>query len=391
MKRSSILSLAFFIVLISIAQQVWAPPVRPPGRPSRRGSRQLDLKNPQWVQRVPLHVPQDPCAQLNTSDGFVEMDLPWSVTPSEEFGADVSIQPCKDAPATIVEVRMEQTSDTLYDPRVFSLKPGEHQLVKIKVLKSEGGLAQIIATPQRPWLPESVSLDVGFSAILRPRVDETIEAGSIQPVSLDLVDADGQPVSIGAPLSVRVATEKSQLRSNATSVWSDELEFQLQRGATSTPSFQLKAPNSAPDRDVLASVVSLNGSYALRDQKFPITIVPQWWLQLAVGILGGLLHAVSKMISDYSKAKRRAKFAKLTVVKLVTGVVAGCVAYLLASWNVVGIRIDTTSLRAFAVLGFLLSYVGVDAVIRRLVPERDNLRESSQNDEPPLKPSSVRR
>src|SRR5688572_24867092 len=48
----------------------------------------------------------DPCAQLNTRSGFVEMDLPWSVAPNEEFTADVSIQPCKDTPLAIVEVRM---------------------------------------------------------------------------------------------------------------------------------------------------------------------------------------------------------------------------------------------------------------------------------------------
>lgn len=323
---------------------------------------------------------EDPCAGSITRTGFVEIDMPWTVTVGQEVTADVSIQGCKDASTLPVEVRMEQTSDTVYEPRVFSLKPDEHQLVKIKVLRAEGGLAEIIATPRRPWLPESVSLNVGFTALLKARIDDTIEAGIVRPASFDFVDSNGKPVAIGAPVSIRVSTVKARVRASDKGEWTQEIVIPLRRGATGTPSIQIKAPGSAPDRDEVAAVVLLNDAHVLRDQKFSYTVVPQWWLQLAVGILGGLLHAVSKTLIDYSNNRRRTRFTRVAILKLLTGVVAGCVAYLLASWNVLGIRIDTTSLRAFALLGFLLSYVGVDSVVRRLVPDQGSSRAENLGD-----------
>jgi len=310
----------------------------------------------------------DPCASLNSQLGFVAIDLPEGVNQNEPFVADVSLQPCRNAPKTPVAVRMEQTSDTEYNPRIMWLEPGDHRLVTITIKKSEGGLAQIIATPERSWLPLYASLNVGFSAVLRPRMEETMEAGAMQPVSLDFVDSNGRPVSLGAPVTVTLAVQKALIRPTAKSPWSETLTLYLEKGITSTPSVQLKAQAAAPDRALLAAVVKLNGDLILRDQKFSLTIIPQWWLQLLVGIFGGLLHATSKTLVDYSQARRRPRFIRLATVKLLTGALAGCFAYLLASWNVLGIRIDTTSLRAFALMGFLFSYIGIDAIVGRFLP-----------------------
>jgi hypothetical protein len=377
-------SLAYSLLLE--AQHPAPQPTLPPPPPSslefgreleeyrrRILQRELDDKNltPERVREL-QRLLEDPCAGSITRTGFVEIDMPWTVMVGQEVTADVSIQGCKDASTLPVEIRMEQTSDTVYEPRIFSMKPSEHQLVKIKVLRAEGGLAEIIATPRRPWLPQSVSLNTGFTAVLKARIDDTIEAGSVRPASFDFVDSNGKPVAIGAPVYVRIITVKAHVRTSDKEDWAQEIVISLRRGATGTPSFQIRAAHFAPDRDEVGAVVLLNNSHVLRDQKFSFIVVPQWWLQLAVGILGGLLHAVSKTVIDYSKNKRRAKFARIAILKLLTGVVAGCVAYLLASWNVLGIRIDTTSLRAFALLGFLLSYVGVDSVVRRLVPDQSS-------------------
>ncbi len=326
---------------------------------------------PQPVLVPDLTPPLAPCPLLKTGPGFVAIDLPWAAEVDRPFTADVSLEACgepKPAPGEHVEVRMEQTSDTEYSPRVFTLLPGSHQAVTITVKKSQGGLAQVIASAP-PWQPVYASLDVGFAASLRPRLDDTIEAGSEQVAAFDFVDSNGHPVVLGAPVSLHLEAEKGLLGAGADPRWSKAITLSLRRGATTTPPFRLRAGASAPDRGLLAAAVMMNETRVLRDQQFAFTIVPQWWLQLLVGVLGGLLHATSQTLIDYSRLRRRVRLVRSAVLKLLTGALAGSFAYLLASWNILGIRVDTTSLRAFALLGFLFSYLGVDAVVRRLLPE----------------------
>lgn len=327
----------------------------------------------------------DFCTLLETEPGYVQLDMPWTVDLNQPFKADVWLEACQKQVQGRVEIRMEQTSDADYEPRVFTLQPGAHQTVMITIKRSPGGLAEVIATPPRPWLPAHVSLSVGFAATLRPSMDDAIEAGSVQAVSLDFVDSHGSQVSLGAPVTVQVAAEKGLLRAGMDSPWLNRIALALKKGATSTPTFEMRGNAVAPDRGVLEVVATMNNGFILRDQKFSFTIVPQWWLQLVVGILGGLLHASSQTLANYSRASRRPRFVRLAAVKLLTGAVAGSIAYLLASWNVLGIRVDTTSLRAFALLGFLFSYLGVDAVVRRLLPA-GNGRALDRAREPAAKP-----
>jgi len=375
--RASVVRTILLTIVVLTATSAIAPPLGPPHFPPEYIPRReviapfqvtpLEHLSPIDIQRYLL----DPCAKLNTKYGFVEVDLPLTVMINQPFKADVVVQPCTNAPRTPIEVRMEQTGDVQYEPRVFTVMPGNHQTVEIKILKAPGGLAEIIAVPARPWLPAYISINAGFEAALKAQMDETAEAGSVQAVSIHFVDSDGMPVAVGAPVAVAVSAEKAMLRANSAVSWSQELSFMVGKGGTSTPSFEVKFAASAPDRAVLSALVKINETLTIRDQKFSITLVPPWWLQMLVGILGGLLHATTKLMTGFSHFKRGTRFVRVACLKLFTGGFAGCLAYLLASWNILGIRVDTTSLRAFAVLGFLFSYLGVDAVMKRLVPSED--------------------
>src|SRR5882672_10808853 len=64
----------------------------------------------------------DPCPHLSSQRGFVGIDLPWTVNLNQPFKADLSLQPCEDVPPTPIEIRMEQTDDTDYDPRILMLE-----------------------------------------------------------------------------------------------------------------------------------------------------------------------------------------------------------------------------------------------------------------------------
>jgi len=52
---------------------------------------------------------------------------------------------------------------------------------------------------------------------------------------------------------------------------------------------------------------------------------------------------------------------------IASGSVAGALAYFLSNFDVLGIAVDTSSLRGFVILGFLFSYVGVDLILKTLV------------------------
>jgi hypothetical protein len=46
------------------------------------------------------------------------------------------------------------------------------------------------------------------------------------------------------------------------------------------------------------------------------------------------------------------------------GALAGAIAYLLANYEVLGFKADTTQLRGFLILGFLFAYVGIDTILK---------------------------
>jgi len=47
---------------------------------------------------------------------------------------------------------------------------------------------------------------------------------------------------------------------------------------------------------------------------------------------------------------------------------AGGLAFVLSDLNLIGIKIDTSSLRGFVILGFLFSYVGIDLILKTVAP-----------------------
>ena len=92
-------------------------------------------------------------------------------------------------------------------------------------------------------------------------------------------------------------------------------------------------------------------------------------------MLGGLLHTLYTFVFDSERSYLRR--GRLVASRVATGVLAGLLAYLLAAWNVLGIQVDTTSLRAYAIMGFLFSYVGVDALVKKILPGEHEHTETS--------------
>ena len=95
-------------------------------------------------------------------------------------------------------------------------------------------------------------------------------------------------------------------------------------------------------------------------------------IMAAVGGLLWSLYSVAKDFKTIATGPRRRIVAQFALT-LFGGLFAGSFAYLLASWDVLGIRVDTSSLRGFVFFGFLVAYVGVDSLMKGIsskVPER---------------------
>ena len=85
-----------------------------------------------------------------------------------------------------------------------------------------------------------------------------------------------------------------------------------------------------------------------------------------MAILGGVLHGSYKLLKDSPNRKGSVpRFLLNTgLPQVLTGAFAGMLAYLLVNWGILGIKVDTTTLQGFVILGFLFSYVGIDLILK---------------------------
>ncbi|HEY6097816.1 MAG TPA: hypothetical protein VIW03_00205, partial [Anaeromyxobacter sp.] len=174
-------------------------------------------------------------AQCGVHGGHISADLPFNTTLDKTFGIDVSLEACPGHENDAVEVRMEQTTNVSYEPRVFKLKPGEWQTVDTRVLRASGGLAQVVISTAASWAPPLVvTLDAGFaSSNVKANLEPTLESRVVYPVALSFVDEQDRPVSLGGPVTVQLVASKAQLREVGRADWSSRVEYPLESGANS--------------------------------------------------------------------------------------------------------------------------------------------------------------
>ena len=107
-------------------------------------------------------------------------------------------------------------------------------------------------------------------------------------------------------------------------------------------------------------------SQVLFDHVLPFEIVPPIWVRIGITILGALIYSMYAMSRTYSGRL----FSELSKA-LGSGTFAGVLAWALADWNVLGIRIDTSHLTGYFVLGLVTSYAGVEPILARLIARNE--------------------
>jgi len=296
--------------------------------------------------------------------GWIQVDTPLRIDPTHPFKFDIWLSPIKAGTYHSVEVAMEQTDKMSYEPRNLVLRPGKKTTIQARVVKSSSGLAEVIASTGTPeWITLAVTLDAGFRFKLRPLInagaegENKLESGRPSSLRLAFIDSNGAESAVDAPFRLIVHSSNASLRFE-DSGWRRSLGFDIVRNATSTPLLEVQPDSWSSGSAAIHAEGRIQNDYVIFTSEIPLRVVSPWWLQLFLAVLGGTLYGVYQ---SYGTNVRTGRFAKISA-----GAFAGLLSYLLASWNLLGIQMDTTSPRAFVVLGFLFAYVGLDALLLKL-------------------------
>ena len=314
---------------------------------------------------IPAPSPTPPPQTL----GKLAINYPTKVVAGQPFVFFVWLQPRDANFSGKVKVFTENTAALQYEFEEFELEPNMRQKVTATIRTAESGLARLHCYAHG-WDPIDQTIDTGFSAKLKTNLGEAIESRTVKSLALSFVDRDGNPIKLDAPATLWLRGSKVKFLSLNPVGWTDVVAFQLGPGSSKL-AVDIKPTTFSADTGLITAVLNTPQG-ALYDDNIYVSIAPPWYAPLTMAILGGLLYSAAQFLRRLaSKRKPMLRSVLLSgILSLVAGALAGVVAYLLATWNVLGIRIDPNSLKGFVVLGFLFSYLGIDAVMRLVTTKK---------------------
>ncbi len=283
----------------------------------------------------------------SSAAGTLFVDLPWKAEQNKPFRMDV-----------------------WYVPKV-------RQKATVTVTKSPSGLAEIIVTSEC-CDDISMSVDTGFKGRLKWKTPPALESRTIHPATIEIVDSQDRPLQLDAPIHLRLSSSNAQMQAQ-NGKWVDTLEFVLRDGESSTPTFLLRpTPFDASTGGIQVTGFLNDESYTVLKSNLDFDVTPPWWLRLSMAAFGGLLFSAYRTFRGGREWTTRRVLSPLGV-----GLLAGGFAYIIADWDVLGIKTDTTHLRAFVVLGLVVSYVGIEpllaAITKRLKVSGDDQKKRSRD------------
>lgn len=302
--------------------------------------------------------------------GSLTTELPVEVEKNKQFDFEVRLSPASGDFKDSVTVNMQQNPNIVYDPRSFTLTPGQTQKVTATVNKSASGLAWIFASASN-WKPISRSIVVGGSGVrLNLILGQPVESRRARNFSVGFVDEAGTPVNLEAEgiLSLEASLGSNLVfYSEQTKQWTNEIYVVVEKGNDESRPLQLRATSWVADTGKVLISLKTPENNKVRTASFTIDIVPPWWLLMGNGMLGGLLYSLVQYLRNILGSTRKrsvAAWLRQISLAMLLGIVPGALAYLFAAWNILGIKADTTSLKGFFILGFLFAYIGMDVVLK---------------------------
>jgi len=318
----------------------------------------------------------------------ISMDAPSRITPSRPFDLRVtySVTLNRDGQpfdARVMRVFTDNTADMHYKPREFVLPPNTSTIVSAVADRTQSGLAQVLIAGDH-YHNVQLTLDEGFRGRVDWHNEEPLESGTGHWRMLNFVDNQDRPIALDAPIVLRLTTGNARIRPREVLPWSDRFDIVVPKGATDAGPFEMEPTPMAGAEGTLEvrGYLDESATEALFDRVLTFDILPPMWIRLGVTILGALVYSIYGLSRSVQRSLHRDLIQTLT-----SAAFAGVLAWALADWNVLGIRIDSARLTGYFVLGLVTSYAGVEPVLTRLVQRRERRREQleepdiSQNDE----------
>jgi hypothetical protein len=366
------------------AEKITAPELPPERSPNPASPRETEstpdgrlhsnTSSRRRLKRSPLAKspakPQERQESSGQDIGYITADFTFNPDLYTPFNIDVFLQPYDPSFSGSANVYMEETNKVLYEPREFTLATGQRQTVKATVVKSKSGLGEIMATADR-WKTLREPIYLGFRGkITAKSLEQPLRSGEVKSVSLEFVDDSGRPTPLDASVTLILRSTKTSIRIGPSGEWSDHLDLTIERGTTAILPFELKPTTWWADEGLLSVEVKLRDNFVAFNQNLTFPILLRWYLQLMMAILGASLYSWYKGFAHMTSSSGSWIRKTLSVLGfgLIGGASAGGLAFLLASWNIIGIKVDTTSPLGFVILGVLFSYIGVDLILKKALP-----------------------
>jgi hypothetical protein len=294
------------------------------------------------------------------SVGDIQMTLKMrKVRINEPFSIVVWFEPSEKNFSESVEIFMDETDGNIkYVPNSFTLKPYERKNVEARVIQFE---------------PRYVTIDTGFSAKFKAaNLDKPIESGSTRSIVLEFVNNEGKFIYLDAPIKVTLQSSNTKFYKQSDGSWVDKIEFDIREGQRCTPAIQIQPKSWSMDAGMITAEAGINRDnvalgQVVSNQNISFVILPPWWLSLLMALIGGVLHGMYQATREIFALKKPPSEQLFKIGwRIPCGALAGVLSYLFVDWDIIGIKIDTTSLKGFVILGFLFSYVGIDLVLKNI-------------------------
>jgi hypothetical protein len=352
--------------------------------------------------------PQAPVETLEKTE--IQIDMPWRAEPNREYQLHLLYHVApneKDSRRSKnhISVQTDDNGQIEYATRQLDLereKPTDLQIVKMH--ETPSGLAWIrINTNDLP--PDinyaMLSIDLGFHGQVSWQDKTPLESWRTTSVPLQFLDTAGKPLPMNAPIIVDATASNARIRfcdrsgeyhdvaaaktpaATSKSEWSDFATTGVTIGQSEIGTLEIQPRLFGSGRGVLHVRGYINDRTQLVfDTMEPFEILPPWWIRLGIAILGALTYALYQAVRNATAGQR---LLRLLGAAMPTAVLAGVLAWVLSDLNLLGIRADTTRLTGYFVLGLLVAYGGVDALLRRL--GRPQEKEETPKNEPAAEPA----
>jgi hypothetical protein len=293
------------------------------------------------------------------------IDAPSRVAPHKTFKLRVSYSVMPDPKGQpgekrIMHISADRSADVVYNPYEFDLMPNGFTFIDVTVNPTVSGLAEILLASSH-YHNVHLSVNTGFRGHVKWRANQSLESGTSHYDTINFVDDLDRPLSLDAPITLRLVGGNAKIRKFGGSAWSDHIDLPIPIGASDAGLLEIEPTTLVARHGSLEARGFLNDeNEVLFDQLFTFEIEPPVWVRLGMTIAGALLYTL------YALSRTLSGRVVMEVAKaIVSGVFAGVLAWAFADWNVLGIRIDTSRLTGYFILGLITSYAGVEPLLAR--------------------------